>query len=138
MSWDTKIKEESHNFNFFYQQGCRRIVYPTPFICKSLFAFFIYSSLKHFFMYSVWLVTLTMEDNLLRRWVFIFVLHDVRCPRQNKFVDCSMLSVCFFISGFLIQKRKNFIFSLNNFFISMQVCPSNRSEIYFCHTSFTH
>lgn len=41
------------------------------------------------------LVTLNNEDNLLRLWVSIFVLHDVRCPRQNKFVYCSMFFVLF-------------------------------------------
>lgn len=40
-------------------------------------------------MYSMSLVTLNNEDNLLRLLVPIFVLHDVMCPRQNKFVYCS-------------------------------------------------
>ena len=46
-------------------------------------------------MYSMSLVTLINEGNLLRLWVPIFVLHDVRCPRQNKFVYCSMFLFCF-------------------------------------------
>lgn len=46
-------------------------------------------------MYSMSLVTLNNEDNLLRRWVSIYVLHDVSCPHQNKFVYCSMFLFCF-------------------------------------------
>lgn len=46
-------------------------------------------------MYSLSLVTLNDEDNLLRLWVSIYVLHDVRCLRHNKFVYCSSFSFCF-------------------------------------------
>lgn len=45
-------------------------------------------------MYSLSLVTLNDEDNLLRLWVSIYVLHDVRCLRHNKFVYCSFFSFC--------------------------------------------
>lgn len=46
-------------------------------------------------MYSMSLVTLDNEDNLLRLWVSIYLLHDVRCLRHNKFVYCSMFFVLF-------------------------------------------
>lgn len=47
-------------------------------------------------MYSMSLVTPNInEDNLLHHWVSVFVLHDVRFPRQNKFVYWSTLSVLF-------------------------------------------
>lgn len=58
-------------------------------------------------MYSMSLVTLNNEDNLLHLLVPIFVLHDVMCPRQNKFVYCSKFSFCFqHVKGTRLTKQK--------------------------------
>lgn len=53
---------------------------------------FIYSAFT-FWMYSMSLVTLNNDNNLLHLWVSIYVLHDARCQRHNKSVYCSMF--CF-------------------------------------------
>lgn len=46
-----------------------------------------------------------MKDNLLRLWVSIFVLHEVRCLRQNKFVF--LLHVLVFLVPFVGLKRRS-------------------------------
>lgn len=57
-------------------------------------------------MYSLSLVTLNDEDNLLRLWVSIYVLHDVRCLRHNKFVYCSMFRFCFQFRDAGLERRR--------------------------------
>lgn len=44
--------------------------------------FFIYSAFT-LLMYSMSLVMLNNEDNLLHLWVSIYVLHDVKCPHHK-------------------------------------------------------
>lgn len=53
-----------------------------PVHCFCRLFFFIYSAFT-LLMYSMSLVMLNNENNLLHLWVSIYVLHDVKCPHRK-------------------------------------------------------